>query len=94
MRCLGEVPTMFSNFTFLNNTTENIFVKSQFLSLMQTKTLVIHGLNDMILPLPVGEHLHKSLKNSEFHVIPYSSHQVFQEEPEKVAKLILEFIDK
>lgn len=56
--------------------------------------MVIHGLNDMILPLAVGEHLHQSLSNSELHTIPYSSHQVFQEEPEKVAKLILDFVSQ
>lgn len=61
---------------------------------LDKKTMVIHGLNDMILPLAVGEHLHRSLGNSEFHAIPYCSHQVFQEEPEKVAKLMLEFVSK
>jgi pimeloyl-ACP methyl ester carboxylesterase len=44
-----------------------------------------------VLPSSAGEHLHTSIPNSEFIVIPESSHQVFQEKPNEVAKAILNF---
>lgn len=56
--------------------------------------MVIHGNDDLILPLDVGQHLHESLQDSEIHVIPESSHQVFQEEADAVAQLLLGFITK
>ncbi len=53
---------------------------------------MIHGSDDLVLGKDIGEHLHHSLKNSTFHEIPETSHQVFQEEPEKVALLLYQFI--
>ena len=58
----------------------------------QTRAIIIHGRDDMILPLAVGQHLHQSLTNSEINVIPNASHQVFEEEPMKVALLMLDFM--
>lgn len=54
--------------------------------------MVIHGRDDCVFSIVVGLHLYQSLKNSEFHVIQDTSHQVFEEDPGKVAELILKFI--
>jgi len=59
---------------------------------LTTRAIVIHGRDDLVFHRELGEHLHKSLKNSSFHVIPETSHQVFQEEPAKVAFLLYQFI--
>jgi len=54
--------------------------------------LVIHGLDDLVMPLSAGEHLHQSLQNSDIVIIPKSSHQVFEEQPLEVARALLTFV--
>jgi len=51
-------------------------------------TLVIHGKEDMIFPIDVGDHLNQSLSDSEFCIIPDASHQVFEEKYEEVAEVM------
>jgi pimeloyl-ACP methyl ester carboxylesterase len=55
---------------------------------------VIHGSNDMVVPLAAGKHLHQSLKNAELVTISETSHQVFEEKAGEVAKEIIEFISR
>jgi len=55
-------------------------------------TLVIHGKEDMIFPIDVGDHLNQSLSDSEFCIIPDASHQVFEEKYEEVAEVMWKFI--
>jgi pimeloyl-ACP methyl ester carboxylesterase len=69
-----------------------LFFETNIIRIPQTRAMVIHGRNDLVLPLSAGEHLHESLKKSELHVISETSHQVFQENPDKVASLLLEFV--
>ena len=59
---------------------------------VKLRTLVIHGENDMILPVEAGEHLAKSLPRSKWVTISDASHQVFQERPEAVCRVVLDFI--
>jgi len=63
------------------------------LKLKNVPALVIHGKEDKILPLNVGEHLHNSLPNSEFFAVNDASHQVFEEKYVEVASKIMKFIN-
>ena len=57
------------------------------------QTLVIHGQDDLILPVVGGEHLSSSLPCcSDFITIPNASHQVFEEKPKLVGDYIFKFI--
>jgi len=57
------------------------------------RTLVIHGQEDLILPVVGGEHLSSSLPCcSDFVTIPNASHQVFEEKPKLVGDYIFNFI--
>lgn len=55
---------------------------------------MIHGSNDMVIPLAAGKHPHQSLKNAELVTISETSHQAFEEKAGEVAKEIFEFISK
>lgn len=57
-------------------------------------TLIIRGSHDQVSPLAAGEHFHQSLQCADMITILQSSHQVFEEKPDEVAKAILEFISK
>lgn len=61
-------------------------------ALVMVKSLVIHGEDDLIMPLQCGKHLAASLINSNFVVVPETRHQVFEEKPEFVAKKIISFV--
>eukprot|EP00979_Chaetoceros_neogracilis_P018613 scaffold10907_cov236-Chaetoceros_neogracile.AAC.2 len=71
---------------------QQVFATSEEAAQIQTRTLVLHGAEDLVLPSSAGEHLHTSIPNSECIVIPESSHQVFQEKPNEVAKAIINFV--
>lgn len=66
------------------------------------RTLLIHGRDDMILPVSCSEQIYKELEvanktssdSLEFHIINNASHQVFEETPDDVASLIMNFIVK
>lgn len=60
--------------------------------MLQLKTVCIHGRDDHVFSVEVGEHLHESLSNSELHVIPDASHHVFEEEPGKIAEILLKLV--
>lgn len=62
-------------------------------ALVMVKSLVIHGEDDLVVPLQCGKHLATSLINSNFVVVPETRHQVFEEKPEFVAKKIIAFIE-
>lgn len=55
--------------------------------------LVIWGENDPSLPVESGYKLDKQLKNSRLVVIPECGHNPHEEVPEKVVRLIIDFVD-
>ena len=55
-------------------------------------TLVIHGSDDAIIPLPVGRALAQSLANAELHVIPRRGHAPHMTHPDLVNVLIRRFL--
>lgn len=58
------------------------------------KSLVVHGSDDQVSPVAAGKHLHQSLKDSELITVAEASHQVFQEKPTEVGRIILAFMSK
>lgn len=71
---------------------QQVYASSEEASKVKTKALVLHGSEDLVLPSSAGDHLHKCLQNSILITFPESSHQVFQEKPNEVAKAILNFV--
>lgn len=55
---------------------------------------MIHGENDGLIPLLNGKFVADCLPQSNFVVVPKTSHQVFEENPKFVAKLVFDFISK
>ncbi|MEE4274015.1 MAG: alpha/beta hydrolase [Thermoanaerobaculales bacterium] len=55
-------------------------------------TLVIAAENDLVKPLRFSERIHERIPDSELVVIPDSGHAVVVEDPESVARHMLDFI--
>ena len=55
-------------------------------------TLLIWGRNDCFLPLSAGEALHRTIPGSRLVVIPDAGHLPMWERPDKVNRLITEFL--
>lgn len=75
---------------------QQIYATSQEAKQVQVKALVIHGVEDLVLPVAAGEHLQESLGDAEdeMAIIRVSSHLVFQEKPSEVAEAIVAFMSK
>ncbi len=56
------------------------------------KTLLIWGEQDKILPVSVGERLHKIIPQSRFYLVPKTGHIPMWERPEEVNSVILDFL--
>ena len=64
----------------------------QFARNITVPTLLIWGRDDASTPLSDGEKLHAAIQGSQLKIIDGGSHFVHQEQPERVAALINEFI--
>ncbi len=67
----------------------------QFISELKTikvRTLIIWGDRDRVVPVSVGNRLHKELENSEIHFIPNCAHLPQEEQPDATAKLLTEHL--
>ncbi|MBP6757869.1 MAG: alpha/beta hydrolase [Flavobacterium sp.] len=69
---------------------EQYFPKAN-LETMQVPTLVVYGDNDMYT-LEHGIEIHNAIKNSQFCVIPNCSHSVFEEKPEFISRISIDFL--
>jgi len=58
-----------------------------------TKAVVVHGAEDKLIIPDAGEHLNDMLPNSVFKSIPNASHQVMEERPGEVAKILLSLVE-
>lgn len=63
------------------------------LSKIETPCLLIWGEHDKVVPLHIGERLHKDLKNSKLVVLKETGHLVPEERPEEVLHHIKSFIN-
>jgi 3-oxoadipate enol-lactonase len=61
---------------------------------IQCPTLIIVGEGDPATPLPMAEHLHENIKNSELHVLEGLKHMSPVEAPERVGQLIQKFLER
>jgi pimeloyl-ACP methyl ester carboxylesterase len=62
-----------------------------FLSGVQTPALIVWGRGDKIVPLECGETYAKALPKSRLAIVERSGHFVDMEQPEALAKLVMEF---
>lgn len=63
------------------------------LSMLNTKTLMITGMSDGLVPAIVQQDFYKNLPNHEFRMIQDASHMVLLEKPEMVNQAISRFSD-
>ena len=65
---------------------------TQMLSAITRRTLILWGSGDRLVPLKYGMVLNGKIKGSKLEIIPNAGHNPHYEQPENVAKLILDFI--
>lgn len=70
---------------------EQYFPKSD-LETIKAPTLVVYGDNDMYT-LEHGIEIHNAIKKSQFCVIPNCSHDVFEEKPELISRISIDFLN-
>ena len=58
-----------------------------------TETLIIWGRKDRWIPLDIGRHFTNDLASSTLTVIPECGHMPQEEQPERTAELIIDFIE-
>lgn len=61
---------------------------------INTKTLIIWGRYDTIVPPNLGLRLNKSIHNSQFNIIDEAGHIPHEESPKETLSLIKNFLDK
>lgn len=62
------------------------------LSKIKTKTLIIWGKNDKMVPLKYAYFFKENIENSKLEIIPKVGHSPHLEVPEKLSEIILKFI--
>ncbi|WP_217493158.1 alpha/beta fold hydrolase [Mycobacterium lentiflavum] len=60
---------------------------------VETRTLVVHGKEDKVVPLASAYEFLKLLKNSSGYLIPHCGHWVMNEYPDVFARVTLDFLD-
>ncbi|MGI8314795.1 alpha/beta fold hydrolase [Halobacillus mangrovi] len=63
-----------------------------YLNSIQCPTLLCFGREEKLIPVAAGEHLKKSIANSQLEIFEQSCHCPFLEEPEKFNRLIESFL--
>ncbi|CAM3721445.1 alpha/beta fold hydrolase [Deinococcus frigens] len=62
------------------------------LPLITSRTLVVWGERDALVPLPLGEMLARSITGAQLKVIPHAGHVVMVDAPEAFNAAVLEFV--
>lgn len=57
-------------------------------------TLIVWGKEDEVIPLEIGQQLHRDIRNSRLLTIDHSGHVPQEETPEHLIPLVLEFLRK
>jgi pimeloyl-ACP methyl ester carboxylesterase len=63
-------------------------------ALHDVPTIILHGMDDRIIPLEAGENMADLVKAKKFIKLQNSRHQVMEEQPQEVATYIVEFINE
>ena len=58
----------------------------------RTPSMVVVGTRDLLTPVRSSRHLAGLLEGSRLHVLPGAGHQLMQERPDELAKLIDDFV--
>jgi len=61
---------------------------------VSTKTLIVWGENDRIVPMKYGNIIKENIKDSEIVLIPKVGHSPHLEVPEKLSEIILKFLNE
>jgi pimeloyl-ACP methyl ester carboxylesterase len=61
---------------------------------IETPTLVLHGELDRLVPLANGQILAERIPGAEFVTVPDANHVLTTDQPEQVAKVLLDWLDK
>jgi pimeloyl-ACP methyl ester carboxylesterase len=56
--------------------------------------LIICGAEDKMMPVKFSESLREGIANSQLHILDHAGHMVMLEQPDAVAELLKQFIDK
>ena len=72
----------------------NEFDVTSQLEKIDVPTLIICGAEDKMTPLKYSELLSAGIVNSQLHVVDHAGHMVMAEQPDIVANLLKQFIDK
>jgi pimeloyl-ACP methyl ester carboxylesterase len=67
-------------------------LSSEDLQALDTKSLLIWGKQDKVVPLHIGERLHEDLRNSKLITFDQTGHLLPEERPEQVKEHIFQFI--
>jgi pimeloyl-ACP methyl ester carboxylesterase len=59
---------------------------------IQTRTLVVHGDQDMVIDVGAAHLLHKEIKGSKLHIIPGAGHLLLAEAPKELYRIVTEFL--
>jgi 3-oxoadipate enol-lactonase len=60
---------------------------------IQAPTLVVHGDQDHVLPLPNGQRIAGRIAGAKLVVIPNAGHMIMSDQPEMTRRVILEFLE-
>ena len=64
----------------------------EFIAQLKHKTLVVHGKQDMVVPLSSGNRLLELIDNSTGYIVPHCGHWAMMEYPELFARITLDFL--
>ena len=56
-------------------------------------TLVIHGADDRLIPVGMGQEIAQAIPGAELVLIEDAGHFVFLEQPEVIASVVADFLD-
>jgi pimeloyl-ACP methyl ester carboxylesterase len=65
----------------------------EFLSAIDCPTMVIHGTDDRLIPVEMGEEIARAIPGAELVTIEDAGHFAFREQPEAMASVVADFLD-
>lgn len=66
----------------------------ELLSTIDCPTMVIHGADDRLIPVEIGEEMARAIPGAELVIIEDAGHFVFLEQPEVIASAVADFLDR